>query len=119
MINAEIYYDPNNQTELKGFLIKGHAGMAERGQDIVCASVSVLAQTALLGLAEFLSSKPNWKILDSGYMECWLPEELMAAEQKTAQIILQTMLLGLLSIEKDYGQYLKVIKRRWIQCCSE
>jgi uncharacterized protein YsxB (DUF464 family) len=116
MIEAEIFYQDR---VIKGFIIKGHAGMAEKGRDIVCASVSVLGQTALLGLNAYLSQQPQWKIDEEGYLECWLPESITRTELDTAQIILHTMELGLLSIEESYEQYLKVIKRRWNRCCSK
>lgn len=105
--------------DYKGFVIQGHSGMAESGYDLVCAAVSVLTQTALLGLDAYLLKKPNWKIDDSGYLECWLPEGLSEEECRSAQIIIRTMELGLKSIEKEYQKYLKVSKRRWNKCCSE
>ena len=114
MIYADIYFDGSF---LKGFIIKGHAGMAEAGEDIVCAGVSVLAQTALLGLDAYLTVKPSWRLDDEGYLECWLPEGLSPEEMTKAQVIMHTMELGLLCMEESYGQYLKVSKRRWTKCC--
>lgn len=128
MISAVIYYDDFRRSGDKnggvqgmiwGYTIEGHAGMAKKGHDLVCASVSALAQTALLGLDAHLSTKPVWKISEKGLMECRLPDGLPAAELEKAQIILNTMLLGLLSIEESYGQYLQVSKRRWTGCFSK
>lgn len=39
--------------------IKGHANYAEHGQDIVCAGVSAIIQTAILGLEEIAKNYPN------------------------------------------------------------
>jgi len=116
MVNVEIYYDGN---QVKGFLAKGHAGAAPAGEDLVCASISALTQTALLGLEAFLSLKPLWEIDENGYLKCWLPEGLSEADHKTAVVLIQTLELGLESIEQGYGQYLKVSKRRWTKCCSK
>lgn len=116
MITIEIFY---NDSIIKGFIIQGHAEMAEKGQDIVCASVSVLGQTALLGLNAYLEERPLWRIDEEGYMECWIPEGLTSPNLEKSQIILHTMELGFLSIEESYEQYLKVIKRRWNICCSK
>ncbi|MCR4442422.1 MAG: ribosomal-processing cysteine protease Prp [Peptococcaceae bacterium] len=104
---------------IKGYVIEGHAGMAEPGYDLVCASVSALAQAALLGLDAHLSQKPGWKIDNEGYLECWLPDQLPAEEMSLAQAIIRTMELGLESIAEEYGTYLKVKKRRWTKCCSK
>lgn len=116
MVNVEIYYEGNL---VKGFVAKGHAGAAPRGEDLVCASVSALTQTALLGLDAFLPVKPVWQVDAQGYLECWLPEGLTAADSAKAEVIFRTLELGLKSIEEGYGQYLKVVKRRWTKCCSK
>jgi len=116
MVNVEFYYDGD---QVKGFVAKGHAEVAPAGEDLVCASISALTQTALLGLDAFLSKKPIWKIDDNGYLECWLPEGLTEAELKTANELIMTLELGLKSIENGYGQFLKVSKRRWTKCCSK
>ncbi len=118
MIKVTLYY--NDDSLLKGFTVDGHAQMPGSGEyDLVCASVSAVAQTTLLGLDAYLSSKPVWDIKDSGYMECWFPDGLSDDEIKKAEVIVHTMELGLLSIEEAYGQCLKVSKRRWTKCCSK
>ncbi|MGI6587493.1 MAG: ribosomal-processing cysteine protease Prp [Peptococcia bacterium] len=116
MVKVEIYYEGK---QVKGFVARGHAGAAPPGEDLVCASISALTQTALLGLDTFLEVKPLWKMENDGYLECWLPENLSAAEFKKAEIIIGTLELGLMSIAESYGQYLQVRKRRWTTCCSK
>ena len=44
-----------NSDILVGFIIKGHAGFADHGEDIVCAGASAIAQSALLGLQDLLA----------------------------------------------------------------
>lgn len=39
--------------------VKGHAGYAPHGQDIVCAGVSAILQTAVLGLEALANSHPD------------------------------------------------------------
>lgn len=116
MVSVEIYYKGN---QVKGFVAKGHAEAGPHGEDLVCASISALTQTALLGLDAFLPVKPSWKMENDGYLECWLPESLAAADYKKAAVIIGTLELGLKSIEESYGQYLQVGKRRWTICCSK
>lgn len=116
MIQANIYYQDSS---IRGYSVKGHAGYAESGEDIVCAAVSAITQTALLGLIEFLENEIQWKIDDQGYLECWLAQELEPAKQEKAQLILHTMELGLRNIQQGYEQYLTVCKRRWNECCSQ
>ena len=40
-------------------VIEGHAEYAEHGKDIVCAAVSVILQTAQLGLMSIAEQYPN------------------------------------------------------------
>ncbi|MDD2432744.1 MAG: ribosomal-processing cysteine protease Prp [Clostridia bacterium] len=114
MISVEFYYEGE---QVKGFVAQGHAGSAPQGEDLVCASISALTQTALLGLDAFLTKKPIWHMDQKGYLECWLPENLSVAEFKKAEIIIGTLELGLQSIAESYGRYLQVRKRRWTPCC--
>ncbi len=116
MVKAEIYYEEGRR---KGFVVQGHAGAAEPGQDIVCAAISALTQTVLLGLNTYLTVKPVWELEDNGYLECWLPESLSGADAEKAALLLGTLELGLQCMEESYGQYLKVSKRRWTACCSK
>lgn len=39
--------------------VKGHSGYAPHGQDIVCAAVSAILQTAVLGLESIAATYPN------------------------------------------------------------
>jgi uncharacterized protein YsxB (DUF464 family) len=47
MITIALQQD--EQQHYSGFCISGHAESADEGYDLVCAAVSVLAQTAFLG----------------------------------------------------------------------
>lgn len=40
--------------------INGHANYAEHGQDIVCAGVSAIIQSAILGLEEIAKNYPDY-----------------------------------------------------------
>ncbi|MDY6432011.1 MAG: ribosomal-processing cysteine protease Prp [Synergistales bacterium] len=48
MIEITLFYQEEN---LIGIESKGHSGYAERGSDVVCAAVSVLMQSLILGLS--------------------------------------------------------------------
>ena len=93
-----------------GFLAKGHTGYAEAGEDIVCAAVSALTQTAYLGVAELAKAEVTVKQKD-GELRVMLSEGISDEEREKAELILGTMLLGLRSIEENYSDYLKVLKR--------
>ncbi len=54
------YKKNNNITSLVGIKATGHSGYAEKGSDIVCASISTLLFTMIIGLSE-IESIPSFK----------------------------------------------------------
>lgn len=102
----------NKSGELQGFIVEGHAGYAPAGEDIVCAGVSALVQTAVAGLKHFLTDAPlvesRTKREDSVFVKLILPDHLSEEEQRTAQVLLRTLELGMQGIAGGYGEYLVV-----------
>lgn len=82
-----------------GFTISGHADYAEEGSDIVCAAVSALSQTALLGLMEYASKDVPYEV-NEGFLSVTVPKPSDASE-----IILGTMARGLQEMVRQYGEY--------------
>ena len=101
---------------INGFFVKGHAGYRPPGEDIVCAAVSMLAQTTLLGLNRYVKQNLVYSIDDSGLLRCQLPDNLPEIQRIQCQAILETMVLGLKNLQKNYSKYVKVFKRRWTSC---
>jgi len=106
MISVEIY--KTNAGFIKRFFITGHAGYAQEGSDIVCAAVSMLAQTIALALQHLLKVPITLK-LDKGNMDCALPVDYIG--QHDVQLLLEAMELGLRNIEQGYKEYIKVFEK--------
>jgi len=113
MVTVELFLTEDGF--IRAFQVEGHAGAAPYGEDIVCASISVLSQTAVVGLNYFLSQAPEVRI-EEGLLRCTLPEKLNPREKEQAQVILKTMELGLKALEPNYGKYFKLHNRRWTKC---
>lgn len=96
---------------LVGFTAQGHAGYAPDGRDIVCSAVSALTETAVLGLKERLQLPIGVSVDEKDGIHCILSKECSGAQVAQAGIVLDTLLLGLQSIEADYGKYLSIIER--------
>ena len=94
-----------SENDITGFTVDGHANFKPPGEDIVCSAVSVLTQAALLGLAQHILIDYS---ISEGHMECRLPE-LDEVDKIRAEAILETMLLGLKNIEKNYPGYVEVM----------
>ena len=93
MIEIRIFSQTDGK--ISGFSVTGHSGTAERGQDIVCAGVSSLTQTALLGIMEYLHREVDYDIASGK-----LTVRLKSAPDDLTEAIMQSMLLGLIEIQK-------------------
>ena len=109
MINAEIYRQEKGVLpglgKITGFLIDGHANTAPHGQDIYCAGVSTVTQSAYLCIVQHL--KRDIEGESSGGR---LMLKLKTPPDDLTEAVFQTMLIGLREIEKLNPQALKVIE---------
>ena len=90
-----------------GFESSGHAGFAEEGEDIVCAAVSVLVINTVNSIEEFTDDDYEVEqAQDGGFLRVRFPE---VPCEKTV-LLMDSLLLGLSSIEADYGnEYITLI----------
>lgn len=103
MVNVIFRKESCNLVSVK---LKGHAESVDEGQDLVCASVSVISQTILIGITEVLNFKIDYSI-DDGFLSFSL-EDLSEDDIGKCQVLMETMLLGLKSVEIGYGEYINV-----------
>ncbi len=89
----------NNQ--IKELLVVGHAESAPKGQDLVCSAVSAIVTGGLNAL-----SNPNqFEIkMKSGHVHL-KANEVIAKED---EVVLNTILIQLQTIEESYGKYLQI-----------
>lgn len=101
MIRVKVHDGPKGP---EGLTVAGHAGYADRGEDIVCAGVSALAETAVIGLRQVAGIKPAVTRQD-GYMDVRLPVGLTGEAAAAAATILKTTIAGLRDIARSYPDY--------------
>lgn len=97
----------NEQGHICSFVVKGHSGLRPRGEDIVCAGVSVLVQTAAYSLRELLHLPVDITVRD-GYLSCVLPREMSSEVRQKADLLLDSMLLGLKATKSSHPQYIRI-----------
>ena len=90
--------------KLVSFTVSGHAGFDEYNRDIVCSAVSALTITVINGLTEILKVKAEI-VVEEGFTELSL-SRLSDTEIDKCQILMETLLLGLKSMEIQYGKYI-------------
>jgi len=86
---------------------EGHAGFADPGEDIVCAAVTALVVTAQIGLKR-VAAHPHEGKASMGKAYCRLLPGGTPESRLKAQAILETTVLGLLDIAKDYKDHVRV-----------
>ncbi len=93
-----------------GFSVIGHAGQAEKGEDIVCAGLSALTITAANALETVAKVQPLVRTRD-GFLSVRLPRKGLSPRQAhDARVILRTVRRGLADMAAAYPQYVRVTK---------
>ena len=88
---------------------KGHTGFAREGEDIVCAAISSITQTALLGLLNVAKVKVNCtKNDEQGYLKFEIVGDLDKEKRLECDAILETMLQGIADVQSDFSKYIKL-----------
>lgn len=87
----------------------GHTEYAEAGEDIVCASLSSIVQTAVLGLMQVARINVDYKIDEAkGYLKVTLPQKLSEASRRDADVILETLLLGVADLNQGFSDFIEL-----------
>ena len=87
----------------------GHTGYGEEGEDIVCAGISTLLQSSLLGLLQV--AKVNVKYTtdtETGKLKFTLPNDITAEERHDCDVILNTLLCGLQDFYTEYSDFINL-----------
>lgn len=100
MVKAVIY---KKNGDYKGFTCDGHAGYAKSGSDIVCAAVSILTINTVNSIEKFSTSSYKGE-MSEGVLKCDFPEGL----DEKGKLLMDSMVLGLNQIQKDYKKYFKL-----------
>ena len=98
MIESEI---ERQNGKIAGCRVKGHNGVY--GADIVCAGVSSIVQTALLGIGKHLHREVSYRVASGDFFL-----KLKEAPDDFTEAVLETMRLGLEEIEKIEPDAVKI-----------
>lgn len=107
MVKVIIY---NNNGNILGLEVSGHAGYAKKGEDIVCAGVSVLMYTLLNSLEELLNISTDC-VVSSGHIKYFLPNDIKKETFEKSQLIFKTIIVGLKNIRDSYNSYIYVLEK--------
>lgn len=100
----------SKEGQIREFIINGHAEYDKPGKDIVCAGVSAVSGTAIIGMERLLGIKLNLDV-SKGHLKCSLPGDIPEQQSESVNLILETMVLGLKDIRKKYKKFVKVLDK--------
>lgn len=99
MIRITIFQ--NEEAQITGFRLNGHAGYAEYGQDIVCAGVSALVINAINSIEQFTDDVYT---IDQDEESGTIEYHLTSSISNESNLLLNSLFLGLSRIQEEYGQ---------------
>ncbi|MGF3103875.1 ribosomal-processing cysteine protease Prp [Rossellomorea sp. DUT-2] len=107
MIN--VYVERSSGKRIRSFSMDGHADFAENGQDIVCAGASAVSFGSINAIMALTGVEPSIEqSSDGGYLRCVIPDDLPEETESKIQLLLDSMLISLQTIERDYSEFIKI-----------
>ena len=102
MIKAQVSIKDNNYTS---FSCTGHAGYGYKGNDVVCAAVSTLVINTANSIEKLTNN--SFKAYNDGNL---IRYEFKSLPDEKATLLMDSLLLGLKEIQKEYGKkYLELV----------
>ncbi|SHI31616.1 ribosomal-processing cysteine protease Prp [Parasporobacterium paucivorans] len=95
MIKAVFF---KSKEDYKGFTVTGHAGFAEYGKDVICASVSVLVINTINALDKFTSDR---FLVDSDEDKGIIKLDFLSKNTNEAKLLMDALVLGLEGIRSN------------------
>ena len=93
----------------QGFTVEGHADMAEKGEDIVCAGISTLTITTVNSIETYAVDAQNLEEFSDS--EKGLIRLMLKETNDKTQLLIDSMMLGLSALEKEYPKYIRLKKK--------
>ena len=98
---VDIAVNKDKDGEFTAFICNGHAEFARCGKDIVCSAVSLLVINTINSLDEITHESMEVSgDEEKGLITCKFNSRL----QDTSKVLMESMILGLQNIEKQYGE---------------
>lgn len=96
-------------TRIQAFVVEGHAQYDVPGKDLVCAAVSAIT-VGTVNSVETLTGVLPITEMDKGLLDVTIPELTGSQSDNAAkvQLILESMLVMLLTIQETYGDYITI-----------
>jgi Predicted ribosomal protein len=106
MITITIVRRPSDR-RIVSFAAEGHANYAKRGEDIVCAGVSAVTVGTVNAIETLTGIRLPYS-MRNGWLQSAIPETGAPAADDKVQLLLESMVVMLDTIQQSYGKYVVV-----------
>ncbi len=90
------------------FTVEGHSSLGKKGNNILCAGVSTLTQSILLGMKSVL--KLHLKVRkEEGYLKCVFPESLSQGDIEGVNLLMMTMITGFQDLKNQFPEEINIV----------
>ena len=97
------------QGKFIGFECSGHTGYDKYGRDILCAALSGMTQSCMIGLINVLDIDISLtRNDDNGYLKIELPKNLEGNKILDAQILFNTLYMSIDDLIEGYSKYISM-----------
>ena len=98
-------------SRLDGFVVEGHSGYAEEGEDIVCAAVTSTVRLIECVLNEVMGVSASVKVREkTAQIALRIPGSLGQTAESTCQTLLAGMMVYLSELHNEYPEYIEVME---------
>lgn len=104
MIRVNVERD-RDRGKIEAFTVTGHAYYGKPGHDIVCAGVSAVT-VGTVNAVEKLTGVPLPNEMREGLLKVRIPAEQDESKSAQIQLLLESMVVMIETIEDAYGQYI-------------
>ena len=103
------FFINKNDKNFVGFECSGHSGYGESGKDVLCATLSGITQSIVLGLKNVCGIKIKFKRKEKdGYIKVELPKDIDSSSLKDAQILFGTLYEAVRDLSSGYSKYISM-----------
>ena len=108
MIEVTFY---SEGSRLTGFTVQGHSGLADPGEDVLCAAVTSAVRLAECAVNDVLGLEASVKVrTDRASISLKLPGGLGQTNESTCQTLLTALMLYLTGLHEEYPENIIVME---------
>ena len=98
-----------NENNFVGFECLGHTGYEEYGKDVLCATISGITQSIVLGLKNVLELDIKLVRTDKkGHLKVELPKDINNDKMQKSQVLLNTLYESIKDLCIGYSSYISM-----------